>query len=153
MSKFIPEKVFIEYKDGIGIYGSKERRRYTLTHSDKTGDLFLTIGSKYDYEKVNKTRDEVFAKWSKIDNKDVLEVFVQVNIDSNVIKTAIRNRIFRRELGSALKSIIYGDREFLKRNPALYNVPVVVNFKSNIPRFNKTEEWGKVKDYIIENNK
>ena len=136
MSKFIPEKVFVEYKDGIGLYGAKEKRKYTLTHSDKTGDLFLTIGSRYDYEKTNKTRDEVFAKWSKRDNGDILEVSVQVNIDSSIIKTAIRNRIFRRELGSSLKAIVYGDREFLKRNPALYSVPVVVKFKSNIPRFN-----------------
>ena len=45
--------VSIKYKDGIGIYSGVDKRKYTLTHSDETGELFLTIGKKYDNESIN----------------------------------------------------------------------------------------------------
>ena len=44
MSKFIPEKLFVEYKDKVDIDTKNKDRKYTLTHSDETADLFLTIG-------------------------------------------------------------------------------------------------------------
>lgn len=34
---------------------------YTLTHSDITAELFLTIGLKTAYNKINAMRDEVLA--------------------------------------------------------------------------------------------
>ncbi|MGE8081491.1 staygreen family protein [Peribacillus loiseleuriae] len=40
-------------------------RKYTLTHSDVTGELFLSIGNHYDLPAINlKIRDEVLAKWT-----------------------------------------------------------------------------------------
>jgi hypothetical protein len=43
-------------------------RRYTLTHSDTTGDLFPTIGLDYDRRQISGwytrfMRDEVLAEW------------------------------------------------------------------------------------------
>jgi hypothetical protein len=45
-------------------------RRYTLTHSDSTGDLYLTISSDFDNKQVSGwytrfMRDEVLAEWKK----------------------------------------------------------------------------------------
>ena len=43
-----------------------EGRKYTLTHSDVTAELFLDIGYVYNYEVVNcEMRDEVLAKMEK----------------------------------------------------------------------------------------
>ena len=56
----------IKYKDGIDIYRGENKRKYTLTHSDETGELFLTIGKDYDYESINyKLRDEALGSWEK----------------------------------------------------------------------------------------
>lgn len=153
MSKFIPKKLFVEYKDNIDINTEKEERKYTLTHSDETADLFLTVGKKYDYEKTNETRDEVLAEWKEVDGKDILSVYLQVSLDSSLTKTIIRDKIFREELPLALKAIVYGDKEFLKENPDLYKATVVINFKSDVPKYNKIEDWGIVIDYLNEDNR
>lgn len=150
MSKFVPEKLSVEYKDDIDINTEERERKYTLTHSDETADLFLTIGKKYDYEKTNKIRDEVLAEWKVIDGRNTLSVYVQVSIDSSLSKTIIRDKIFREELPLALKAITYGDKDFLKANAYLYKAVVVINFKSDISKYNQIEEWGVVSDYLKE---
>ena len=153
VSKFIPEKLFVKYKDNVDINTEKKNRKYTLTHSDETADLFLTIGEKYDYEKINETRDEVLAEWKVIDGRDILYVYLQVSLDSSLTKTIIRDKVFRQELPLALNAIIYGDKDFLKENPELYEATIIINFKSDIPKYNKIEEWGIVKDYLNEDNR
>lgn len=150
MSKSISEKLFVEYKDNIDINTEKTERKYTLTHSDETADLFLTIAKKYDYEKTNEIRDEVLAEWIVLDGRDILNVSVQVSLDSSLNKTIIRDKVFRKELPLALETIIYGDKEFLKENPELYKAAVIINFKSDIPKYNQIEEWGVVSDYLKE---
>ncbi len=57
MSNFNPEKLFVTYKDGVTATGPIIPRRYTLTHSDVTGDLFLTIGCQYAWENINAMGD------------------------------------------------------------------------------------------------
>jgi Staygreen protein len=52
LSKFIPEKLSVIYKDSVTATEPVIPRRYTLTHSDITGDLFLTIGVNYAWDKV-----------------------------------------------------------------------------------------------------
>ena len=153
MSKFIPEKLFVEYKGDNKSNIPKEKRKYTLTHSDETGDLFLTIGEEYDYEKTNDTRDEVLAEWNKKDEIDILNVVLQVTVDSNIAKTIIRDKIFREELPLALEAIMYGDRQFLKEDSNLYNAPIIINFQSEILKYNKVEQWGTVSDYLNENTR
>lgn len=153
MYNFMPDKIFVEYKEDIGVDEPKEKRKYTLTHSDETADLFLTIGKSYDYEKTNETRDEVLAEWKESDGRDILNVYIQVSLDLDLAKTIIRDKIFREELPLALKAIVYGDKKFLKENPELYNAIVVVNFKSDVPKYNRKEEWGTVLDYINGDNR
>lgn len=153
MSKFIPEKLFVEYKDNVGINTKKEERKYTLTHSDETADLFLTIGKKYDYEKTNETRDEVLAEWKVVDGRDTLSVYLQVSLDSSLSKTIIRDKVFREELSLALNAIVYGEKDFLKENTQLYKATVIINFKSEIPKYNRIEEWGIVIDYLNEDTR
>jgi len=43
MSEFNPEKLTVEYRDIVTATKPIIPRRYTLTHSDDTGELFLTI--------------------------------------------------------------------------------------------------------------
>ena len=51
MSNFDKEKLNIIYNDDIDNNGPVIPRRYTLTHSDETGELYLSIGRCYDYPK------------------------------------------------------------------------------------------------------
>ena len=45
-----------------------------LTHSDITGELFLTIAAKYDYDKITDMRDEVLAEWIIVNSNYALMV-------------------------------------------------------------------------------
>lgn len=119
-------------------------RRYTLTHSDDTGDLFLTIGNEFDWTKINtKMRDEVLGQW-KI-HGGTLYFYVYIYIDQGEYDentAAKRTEIFRRELPLALTAIRYGDSPLFNQYPYLDHVMVVVNFMSTYPQFSRQENWG-----------
>ncbi|MDP4108146.1 MAG: staygreen family protein [Bacillota bacterium] len=59
MNNFNPEKLSVKCMDGITITEPIIPRRYTHTHSDLTGDLFLTIG----IHKSKNLRDSYYGVW------------------------------------------------------------------------------------------
>lgn len=147
MSKFDPKKLHVEFRTGVTATEPIIPRHYTLTHSDKTAELFLTIALSYAYDKTTEMRDEVLGKWLKRDNDYVYNVYLYVSGNFNIINAAIRNFIFRRELPLALKAIRYGDNKFFKAHPFLNKAPIIVHYKSAIPFFNKVEIIGTFSDY------
>lgn len=147
LEKLNPEKLSIEFREGVTANSPLLGRKYTLTHSDITGDLFLTIGLNYALDKINKMRDEVLGEWNRKNNRYVLNIYVYLDGKFGLINAAVRNFIFRKELPLALEAIVYGDRELLNFNKELYNSNIIVHFISTIPYYNKVEVWGKVEDY------
>lgn len=146
MNRLNPEKLFVEYR-GVTPTEPIIPRKYTLTHSDETGDLFLTIGTKYAYDKINEMRDEVLAEWQKRNDMYVLSVFVYVDGEFGKMMAPIRYKIFKRELPLALEAIRYGDRRFFDKNPELDDAPINIYFKSSNPKYNRIEYWGTPADY------
>ena len=60
--RFTPDKLEVSFIDPVTLYNPINGRMYTLTHSDDTGVLFLTIGIEYDYDAINQDlRDEVLG--------------------------------------------------------------------------------------------
>ncbi|MBU3100893.1 MULTISPECIES: staygreen family protein [Clostridium] len=147
MSKFNTDMLHVNF--GMGTSETKPiiPRKYTLTHSDDTGELFLTIAAKYDYDKITDMRDEVLAEWIMINNEYALMVNVMVDKEKNPIMSAVRNSIFAKELPLALSALRYGDREFFRENPSLDKAPIYVKFNSVYPMFNRLELWGTPSDY------
>ena len=146
MERLNPEKLYVKYGPGTTATEPIIGRKYTLTHSDITADLFLTIGLTYAYDEINKMRDEVLAEWQTYEGNPLLYVSVYVGQFGPVI-TAIRDTIFRRELPLALEAIRYGDSEFFMKYPQLDNAPIWIYFDSPDPDYNKFEYWGTPKDY------
>lgn len=147
MVDFEPDKLNISYKDEIGIKDFIYPRKYTLTHSDEDGQLFLSIGKKYDLDQINYIfRDEVLGSWEE-DDKDYLFITLEIDNNENIGDTVRRDKIFREELPLALMAIIYGDNLFLENNKELYEAPIIVKFNSKFEEYDTLEEWGKVKDY------
>ncbi|MCJ7689502.1 MAG: staygreen family protein [Clostridiaceae bacterium] len=147
MKKLDPEKLYVDFGGETGGIKPIIPRKYTLTHSDVTGELFLTIAEKYDYEKTSDMRDEVLAEWVFINNEYAIMVNVMVDKEKNLVMSAVRNSVFVKELPLALQAIRYGDREFFVENPTLDKVPIYVKFNSIYPLFNRQELWGKPSDY------
>lgn len=148
MSRLNPEKLYVEF---IGVTTTEPiiPRRYTLTHSDITADLYLTIGSDFAYYKLNPMRDEVMGEWMENGNSNVHYVYLFVDGQFNPEIKAIREAVFRNELPLALEAIRYGDNDFFKAHPELDYVPIIVYFLSTDPMFNKVENWGTFSDYNL----
>lgn len=149
MSRLNPEKLSVDFTIGVTPTEPIIPRRYTLTHSDITAELFLTIGLNYAYNKISSTRDEVLGEWIKMGGKSFFHVYLYVDGGFGPAVTAIRNAIFRRELSLALEAIRYGDKSFFSAHPELDNAPIVVYFNSIYPYFNRIENWGNFSDYDI----
>ncbi|MFP3879559.1 MAG: staygreen family protein [Dehalococcoidia bacterium] len=152
MERLNPKKLHVVYSADTRPEHMDLPRRYTLTHSDLTGHLFLTIGDDYDRKQISGLytkfmRDEVLAELVR--NDDRLELRVYCHVSGGLVAGRARGRynIFRSELPLVLEAIRYGDRTLFERHPELDSAPVLVHFESTDSRFDKVEDWGTMLQY------
>jgi hypothetical protein len=152
MKRLNTNKLYVNDLTGATAGITSLPRRYTLTHSDLTGDLFLTIGDNYDKKQISGLytrlmRDEVLAEL--VSNNDRLEFRVYCHVSGGlVLGTAkLRTYIFHLELPLVMQAIRYGDRNLFETNPNLDQTPVNVYFRSNNIRYNQVENWGTMFQY------
>jgi hypothetical protein len=152
MQRLNPEKLHVTYFTGATPDKLIVPRRYTLTHSDTTGKLFLSIGSEYDTKKTSRLytrlmRDEVLAEISHHNDDLTLRVYCHVS-GGLVFGTAkFRNSIFRSELPLVLEAIRYGDKALFEKNPELDHIPVYIHFHSDKRLYNVVEQWTTLNAY------
>ena len=155
MSRLQPEKLHVGYDNETSTQEFHLPRRYTLTHSDATGDLFLMISKEYDLQAISKLytrlmRDEVLAEWPEDESRPELHVYCHVS-GGLVFGTAkFRYDIFRRELPLALEAICYGERDLFNAQPHLKSAPIFVHFQAKQKRYNQIEPWGRIEDYLVD---
>ncbi|KAG8050458.1 hypothetical protein GUJ93_ZPchr0009g1655 [Zizania palustris] len=128
-------------------------RAYTLTHSDVTAKLTLAVSHTVNgaqlqgwYNRLQ--RDEVVAEWKKVQGHMSLHVHCHIS-GGHVLHDLIaglRHYIFRKELPVVLKAFVHGDGNLFSRHPELEEATVWVYFHSNLPRFNRVECWGPLRD-------
>ena len=133
-------------------------RRYTLTHSDSTGDLFLTVSSEYDRKQVSGwytrfMRDEVLAEWREDEEGPALHVYCHVSGGLVFGTAGWRYAIFRHELPLVLEAFRHGDRKLFEANPNLDQAPILVHFCSRRRRYRRLERWGTPADYRIQHTR
>ncbi|MEG1481326.1 staygreen family protein [Clostridium sp.] len=144
-----PQKVFTEYRDKVTKVSPIKGRKYTMTHSDETADLFVTVGLNYAEDKVSKIRDEVRLEWVEEEGKLIL--YGEVLIDGEGISgnERIRNNIFMKEMPLALQSVRYGDRELFENNEHLDCAIILIHFKSDIPKYDRVCNFGSMEMYRV----
>lgn len=147
MSKLNKDKLLVKFKPCVTKTEPIAGRRYTLTHSDITAELFLVVGLNYAYEDITSMRDEVLGEWSKINKNSTLKIYLHVDGKLGPINAIIRYKVFKKELPLALEAIRYGDREFFTANPELDNTSVIVYFDSKYRWLNRVENWGSLSKY------
>lgn len=152
MSRLRPEKLHVRFLPGTTPEGPASPRRYTLTHSDSTGDLFLTIGPDYDREQLaglqtRLMRDEVLAEWSQGGMGSSLHLHCHVSGGLVFGPAGMRDAIFRRELPLVLEALRYGDRALFEAHPALDQSAIQIHFHASQARYDRVEEWGVPADY------
>ena len=152
MSEFDPKKLHTKFSPCLPSLKSVLPRKYTLTHSDFTGDLFLSVGPEYDFNEINKfytklMRDEVLGEWI-IDGNIHLLIHCHVSGGFEFGPARWRNSIFKNHLPMALNAICYGDRNIIATSADMQNAAVLVQFHARQKSLERTENWGKVFDYL-----
>jgi hypothetical protein len=154
MGRLKPEKLHVTYLNGISSENLVLPRLYTLTHSDRTGDLYLSIGQKYNSKQISGLytrlmRDEVLAELAKEEGGLVLRAYCHVSGGFIFGNARWRYNIFHAELPLVLEAIRYGDRYLFAKNPQLDKSPVFIHFQSTNNRFNKVENWGMIGKFDV----
>lgn len=149
MNRLNPEKLTIEFKEDITEAFPIIPRRYTLTHSDLTSELFLTIGREYAYDKTDSIWDDVLGEWFITEEGLQYYIYLQVDGQTDQEMADIRSDIFRKELPLALGAIRHGDRRLFEFHPELDRTPITVFFLSDNPVHRMAENWGTFADYNI----
>jgi hypothetical protein len=152
MGHLNPAKLHVTFAPGTTSEHLVLPRRYTLTHSDMTGELFLTVGDRFDKKQISGLytrlmRDEVLAELSKEQNKLAFKVYCHVSGSLAFGPAGWRNDILHTEMPLVLEAVRYADRLLFEKDPGLDSVPVLVYFQSNKDRYNKVENWGTAGQY------
>ncbi|WP_462413449.1 staygreen family protein [Neobacillus sp. Marseille-QA0830] len=151
MSILDPSKLITTFLPPVTAFRPVEGRKYTLTHSDTSGQLFLTIGCSYEYGATNQSsRDEVLAEWVHKLGEYSLRGRVYVSggeFDKNYAK--VRYAIFRKELNLALQAIVFGDQALYTNFPWLLDAPIYIRFESVYPEFNQVIYFGTPRNFLF----
>ena len=152
MQRLNPSKLQVTYLTGTTPEQFTVPRRYTLTHSDINGNLFLSIGREYETKQIagfytRLMRDEVLAELSDSIDSPVFRIYCHISGGFVFGSARFRYKIFKSELPLVLEAIRYGDRALFKYHPELDNASVHIHMQSNNKRFNKIENWGSMSRY------
>ncbi|MGB3717618.1 MAG: staygreen family protein [Candidatus Promineifilaceae bacterium] len=157
MTVLNPDKLHVTYLSDVSETELVQPRRYTLTHSDRTGDLFLTIGQEFDRSQISGwytrlMRDEVLAEWKRDQDWKPWSLHVYCHVSGGLVLGSARWRynIFNHHMGQVIQAFRYGDRHLLKSCPELDQVAVIVHFQAKRRKYNKAIDWGKFGDYHLD---
>lgn len=147
MKELNPNKVLVQYRDNMNPYEPVLGRKYTITHSDTTAELFVFIAVDYAKDQVTRMRDDVKIAWEQ--NKKGLTLIGTVMVDGKGIlgSPKIRSKIFYDQMPTALQALRQADRFLFEQNPSLDMASVLIHFISSNPEYDKTYDFGPIKDY------
>ncbi len=147
MRKLNPQKVFVQYRDEMKPYEPVTGRKYTITHSDITAELFVFVARNYAEDQVTSMHDEVRVAWELYKGKLILFGSVTVDDKSSEGNTYIRNKIFYTEMPTALQALRQADRFLFDNAPDLDSTPVMIHFISSNPIYNRIYDFGVIGNY------
>jgi hypothetical protein len=152
--RLIPNKLHVKFSMNVTPRFPVFPRCYTLTHSDSTGELFLTIADTFDRRQISSwytrfMRDEVLAEWQTY--KGNASLLVHCHLSGGLIlgTASWRYKIFRRELPLVLEAFRYGDRKFFSAHPELDQTMVIVKFHVARSADQNQEVWGTMSQYAF----
>ena len=154
MVSYNPEKLHVKFTPDMDEV--KLPRRYTLTHSDRTGDMFLTVARDYDRAAISGwytrfMRDEVLGEWQ---DEPGLSLHIHCHVSGGLVlgPAKWRESIFRQHLPMVLEAICNADGEFISESPAFRRAPIQVRFHARQDDLDRVECWGWVQDFLVTSN-
>jgi magnesium dechelatase len=158
-----PRKLHVTFAADVSPAGPAVPRAYTLTHSDSTGDLFLTIGTTFDRRQISGwytrlMRDEVLGEWSVGEGSPQalagaerhsprLDIHCHVSGGLVVGTAGWRYRILQGHMPLVIEALRYGDSGLFLADSSLDEAPAWVRFHSGRRRYDLSQNWGRLGDY------
>lgn len=149
MPELNPQKVFVQYRDSINPYEPVVNRKYTITHSDVTAELFVFIADNYADDQVSSMHDDVKIGWEQTERGLFLIGSVLIDGADVLGNPGVRNRIFYTEMPTALKALRQADRFLFLKYPNIDSTPVFIHFISENPTYDKTYNFGSIGRYTL----
>lgn len=130
-------------------------RCYILTHSDRTGELFLTVAPAYDLSQISGwytklMRDEVVGDWQPGDTPS-LHLHCHVSGGLVLGPARWRDAIFKQHLPLVVDAICHGDRIFLHGNRDLHHSQILIHCHAKQTALDRVEPWGMIADHLPRN--
>ena len=155
MSDLDPRKLEVTFGPELTLDDLVLPRKYTLTHSDSTGQLFLTIADDYDQSQISGLytklmRDEVLAEWKQDGDRHTLHVYCHVSGGIVIGNARWRYGIFKYHMPMVLQAFRVGDKGIFDQNPGLDETEIWVHFHAKQGQLNKREFWGIFADYELQ---
>lgn len=147
MRELNPRKVFVQYRGVMKPYGPIVDRKYTITHSDTTAELFVFVAETYAEDQVTRMRDEVRISWMQSEKRIILFGSVLVDGEDVIGNAFIRNNIFYKEMPTALQALREADRFLFEKEPVLDETPVFIHFISSNSELDQTYDFGAIGTY------
>ncbi len=147
MSYLNPLKVLVQYRGFMEPYGPIYERKYTITHSDLTAELYVFIAKNYAEDQVTSMHDEVRIAWQQDGDNLILAGYVTVDGKDIIGSPKVRNMIFYNEMPTALQALRQADRFLFDENPIFDNTLVFIKFVSENPDYAKTYNFGPIGNY------
>lgn len=152
MSELRPESLHVTYHSDISAQQLTLPRKYTLTHSDLTGELFLSIDAEYDRKQISGfytrlMRDEVLAELKRESGGYCLHVYCHVSGGMALGSAAWRNDILHHHMRMVIEALHYAERSLSAAHPELDEAKVWVHFISHRIKYNQVEDWGLFQAY------
>lgn len=139
-----PQKVFVQYRDIMRPYGPIVNRKYTITHSDTTAELFVFVANNYAEDQITSLRDEVKVAWEQHEKGVALIGSVIVDGNGVIGNAYARNNIFYNKMPTALQALRKADRFLFEKEPNLDNTPVFIHYISSEPELYKVYDYGMI---------
>ena len=149
MEKFHQDRVSTTIQLPATSYLPVDGRKYTITHDDETGQMFVTIGLNFAWENISSLRDEVLAEW--VPHLGQYSLMGKVHVSGGQFdedKAQVRYTIFNREMKKALMSMVIGDQSFFEKYPCFLDFPIYIQFESIFPQFNQLLYFGTPRTYV-----
>lgn len=147
-----PNKVIVNFGDGISMNSSIIPRFYIVTYSEKDDNININIIHDIKKHKINKQQSMAVGQWFKKNDEYLLYIYVRVYGNKCNIKEM--NRLVRESIPTVITAIRLSEINLIKTYPNLDDSNIFIKFESNYDEYYKVENWGNLKNYkyIEENN-
>nr|WP_083489307.1 staygreen family protein [Heyndrickxia shackletonii] len=151
VSEWTSETLSVNIAPPATVFHPLEGRKYTLSQSEYTGKLFLSISNQFSKQTNDLDVSEILqAEWITLMGEYALNGNISMNgSESDRRLTQVRCMIFQKELPELIRMLVIADNQFFNNYPLLLDAPIIIHFNTDIPEFSGTFQLGTPRQYLL----